>query len=52
MTITGCYVLPVAEGTLTSHKPVVTEEATRIPKMAKTYLLASVRAYTLWVELD
>ena len=45
-------VLPDAEGTPTSHKPVATEEATRIPKVTKTYLLASVRRYALGTGSD
>jgi len=40
-------VLPPAEGTLTSHNPVAEDEVTRIPKRTSTYLLASVRTYTL-----
>ena len=41
------HVLPPAEGTLTSHNPVAEDEVTRIPKRTRTYLLASVRTYTL-----
>jgi hypothetical protein len=43
----GVHGLPVAEGTLTSHTPVAKDEVTRIPKTVRTYLLASVKAYTL-----
>ena len=39
--------LPFAEGTLMNHNPVAVDEVTRIPKAARTYLFASVRAYTL-----
>ena len=38
------YVLPAAEGTLTSHKPVAKDVMTRLPKQMRMYLLASVRA--------
>lgn len=41
------WVLPVAEGMLTSHTPVAADEVTRVPKMRRTYLLASARAYIL-----
>ena len=38
---------PFAEGTLINHNPVAEDEATRIPETTRTYMLASVRAYTL-----
>ena len=42
-----CHALPFAEGAITIHTPVAKDEVTRIPKTTITYLLASVRAYTL-----
>ena len=39
--------LPPAEGMLTSHRPVAADEVTRVPKTKRTYLFASVSAYTL-----
>ena len=42
-----CHILPFAEGSLINHSPVAKDEVTRIPKTTITYLLASVRAYTL-----
>ena len=47
MTAIGVRVLPFAEGTLTNHNPVAKDEVARTPEAIRTYLLASVTAYTL-----
>lgn len=41
-------VVPVADGALTSHKPVAKDEVTRVPKTTRTHFLACVEAYILY----